>query len=121
MQSGHPSRCSWTSSASVFVSSRSTYRSSLSEHSSHLIACDTETSCLWHLLHAAWPHDTRFHGVVIEGSLELLAGPVEAGHDGPDGHAMRLRCVLIGAAFDVDHEHYLAVLRGELADGVIYI
>src|SRR5258707_6444824 len=60
--------------------------------------------------------DARFHGICEEVFLELLAGAVEARHDGPDRHPEDVRRVLVGEAFDVDQEHHLAVEGVELLD-----
>src|SRR5439155_173659 len=92
------------------------YRSTLDRRSGRACQNTLRISCLWHLLHAAWAHDTRFDGVVIEGFLELLAGPVESRHDRPDRHSEGVRGVLVGETFDVDEEHDFAVQRGELVD-----
>src|ERR1700687_2798736 len=70
-------------------------------------------SCL-HLLSAVGADDTGFQRIVIEGFLELLARPVQAGHDCPYRHPERRGGVLVGEPFDGDQEDDLAAPPGEL-------
>src|ERR1700682_3469122 len=67
-----------------------------------------------HLMAAVAADDTGFQRVVIEGFLQLLARPVESGHDSPHRHAQRRRGVLVSETFDVAQQDDLAVQRGEL-------
>src|SRR3984893_3465202 len=57
--------------------------------------------------------DSRFPGVILEGLLELLPGPVKSRHHRPDRHAKHLRCILVREPLNVDQQHHLTMKLGK--------